>query len=725
MRSIAPRFRVLGHDTQRCFSTLRYGLLLSLLAVPLISDALSQAQGSNQRVETFAFGPNGEVRVENARGTTRVEAWDDHSVQVIAEKKTPAGKPLDPADLVLMGADTTIFVKCKQTGSPDRIDLTVYVPRRAHVHVTGGTWPVDITGPLASAIVDTTSGSIVCRLPVAEGARLAAHSTKGMVRSTLPMRVYERAGLRSLQGRLGNGSAPFILSSQSGNITISPATNATIAAVSDDSLVRMQAPRPRTDQPTHSQRVYQPRSRPAVQDEPVDQDPDSIATPPSQRPAQSSNTAGTGGLPNQVIFGQDDTSKDSTMEERAGPFSRNRQESLKTDGSYGIGVRIIPSTTTADRSQPAPKRSPIYDDVRRDDDYQQTRPSDPGASRPGQTSGTATADLPEPEPRTVKPPVLRREQTNDGDAPPPPPDTEVRRTGGSRGGDDETIRLESSLVNLNVSVTNRAGVALPALKKEDFEILENNDAQSIEFFQSTNTPFNLVLLLDLSGSIKDKIDVVKSAALKFLDVVGQQDKVAVITFTREVKVISQLTNDRETLRKRIKTIEEGSGGTAFYEAVWFAVVDTLRGTKGQRNALVIMSDGVDNSLERFNPMPTRVTFDRLAGLIEESDVIAFPVYLDTEYEEVFKRGSSTSEAYAIARFQLERLATISGGHMFQAREAKDLAGTYSQVAAALRTVYSVGYYPTNPERDGTFRRVRVRVNRGDAVVRTRKGYYAR
>lgn len=714
MNSLAPGSKVHSHKVRTCRLALMSGLLLSLVAVPLVRIAHSQA--SNLRIETFAFKPNGELTVENARGATRVEVWEDQALQVVAEKKTADNKPLEASDLVLMGAGSSIVVRCKPTALPDRIDLTLYVPRRTHLQLTGGTWPVDITGALASAVVETTSGRINCRLPLGEGARVAAHSGRGMVRSTLPMTVYERAGMRSLQGRVGTGAAPIILNSQSGDITISPAPQAAIAAVSDESLVRMPPP---SSQPSDPGVIRQPRPRPAVQDEPFD-DPDSIATPPSNQVPQS---AGTGSLPNQVIFGQDDTSKDKTVEESAGPFSRSRRETVKSDGAYGIGVRIIPSTTTADRHQPAPRRSPIYDDVQPNDDDQRAPPYDPGRSRPSQP-GTAPADLPEPDQHAATPPELRRRPTYDGDAP-PPPEVASNPTGLSRGSDEETIRLESSLVNLNVSVTDRAGVALPALNKEDFEISENKVPQTIEFFKPTSAPFNLVLLLDLSGSIKDKIDVVRSAALKFLDVVGPEDKVAVVTFTREVKVISQLTNDRDTLRRRIKAIEEGAGGTAFYEAVWFAVVDTLRGTKGQRNAVVIMSDGVDNSLERFNPMPTRVTFDRVARLLEESDVIAFPVYLDTEYEEVFKRGSSTSEAYAISRVQLERLAEISGGQIFQARQAKDLAGAYGQVAAALRTVYSVGYYPTNPEPDGTFRRVRVRVNRGDAVVRTRKGYYAR
>ena len=159
--------------------------------------------------------------------------------------------------------------------------------------------------------------------------------------------------------------------------------------------------------------------------------------------------------------------------------------------------------------------------------------------------------------------------------------------------------------------------------------------------------------------------------------------------------------------------------------MWFSLFDTLRNTKGQRNAIVVMTDGVDSSLDRYNPMQSRVSYNQLARRLEESDVLVFPVYLDTEYEEVFERGNSSSEAYAVSRTQLEKLADISGGQMFKAEKVNDLSGVYKQVAAAIRTVYSVGYYPTNVERDGTFRKVRVTVDRNDAAVRTRRGYYAK
>jgi VWFA-related protein len=423
---------------------------------------------------------------------------------------------------------------------------------------------------------------------------------------------------------------------------------------------------------------------------------------------------------------------------KVGKFEHEHEVKNTSGGGSGLRTRIIPAGSSAGTSRPATsafdQRDDGSDGPSTSSTASQPRPQKGSTQRtPPDEYGTAgtSGQRAEPNSRTDDeiasnnsraggPPVLNRSRDDESS-------TALTNSSEAtvRNSDEEAIVLKAALVSLNVSVTNRAGIALANLKAEDFAIAENGDTQKIEFFQPTTAPFNLVLLLDLSGSIKDKLDVVKSAALRFVDILGPQDKIAVVTFTDEIRVVSQLTNDREELKRRIKTVDRSQGGTAFYEAVWFSLLDTLRGTRGQRNAIVVMTDGVDSSLDRYNPMQSRVSFKQLTHKLEEADVIVFPIYLDTEYEEVFERGNSSSEAYAIARDQLERVAELTGGQAFKAEKVGDLSGVYKQVAAAIRTVYSVGYYPTNSERDGTFRSVRVQVNRGDAAVRTRKGYYAK
>jgi VWFA-related protein len=805
MKTLAPKHR---RGVRRVGSMLLFALAFVTAAATL------RAQGSAVRVETFSLKLNGEVVVENARGTTRIESWDYQTVRVIAEKNAAAGSSIEPGELVLMGAQNSIIVQCKQGSG--RIDLTLYVPQSARLQVTGGSFPVEVNGSLAGAVVETTSGSISYRLPANDDARVAMRSAQGSVRSTVALTAVERIGSRSIQGQLGGGAAQLILNSQTGNVTLAPGPN--LAAVAKVSTTESGAyatdSRPAanaSDSNAATQRAGGTPTR--IQRDPAQQtDPDIIDTGtnkqavqsngstvfagsdrsddssmthtsgPFNRPRSERNTSGgNSGLKvriipsdptprrspdpgtvfdqttddqgarnsNQppgnrsgsgnssatyqsngsVIFGGSDQSDDGSTKSRVGPLERERQSRDTSGGNSGLRVRIIPSTTPP---EPSRQSNSVFDE-----------PEKTARPTPQETSSARAADLTRPADRSDvyerqasrplpvdrdnevatsrggAPPVLNRERNEDPGVPVAEPERK------ESGADEDAIVLKAALVNLNVSVTNRSGVALANLKKEDFEVAENSVPQKIEFFQPTTAPFNLVLALDLSGSIKDKLDVVKSAALRFIDVLGPQDRVAVVTFTDEIRVVSQLTGDREELKRRIKMVDRSQGGTAFYEALWFALVDTLRGTRGQRNAIVVMTDGVDSSLDRYNPMQSRVSYNQLARRLEESDVMVFPIYLDTEYEEVFERGNSSSEAYAIARDQLERIGELTGGQTFKAEKVGDLSGVYKQVAAAIRTVYSVGYYPTNPERDGTYRRVRVGVNRADAAVRTRKGYYAK
>ena len=764
MKNLAPTTR---RTFQRTLcSAARTSLFIPLaLSIFAIAPGLS-AQGSSVRVETFAFRPNGVVRVENSQGATRISVWQETTVRVVAEKRGGSASPLHPSDLVLMGAGDTIIVQCKPPAGAGRIDLMIYAPMSAHLEVTGGAWPIEVNGSLASATVDTTAGTIDYQLPRMDDARVVMRSARGLVKSTITLADSERMGVHDLQGRLGSGTSPISLSSQTGNITLGAAAGGSLAgrarspvqggdgAGSAIATQQQSNPAGYSTPPRDNSRDYQRTAAPQGRaiDSPV-YDSRTNASQPVQRSAP-------GGMANRnpggwVDVGSSSSSDNSTAEIKSGPMEHPLARKSTSTGGSGLRVRIIPSNQplgatrddnsiyddpnndpTALADDPIFKQTPGRDSqsssrtdtsIPRAGSNQPSRPAYDQQSSSQRTGRPAVVDDADDRhaqiaSRPDAPPDLRRSKveedaTDPTAAPRPAPD--------SKAPEDDAIKLNASVVNLNVVVTDRSGKALPNLKKEDFQLAENGDQQTIEFFAPSTAPFNMVLLLDLSGSIQDKLDMVKASALKFIDVIGPNDKVAVVTFTHEVRVISQLTNNRDLLRSRIQSIPRAASGTAFYEAMWFSLVDTLRGTEGQRNAIVVMTDGVDSSLDRYNPAPTRVTFNRLAGRLEEADVIVFPIYLDTEYEEVFERQQSTSEAYAMARSQLERIAEVTGGQVFQAQEAKDLAGVYKQVAAALRTVYSVGYYPTNAEKDGSYRKVRVNVDRNGAAVRTRRGYYAK
>ncbi|MCI0485197.1 MAG: VWA domain-containing protein [Blastocatellia bacterium] len=823
-------------------------LFISFAAAPGIKISfLSRAENSSVRVETFTLKPNGSLQVENALGSTRVETWNNNTARIVAEKE--GGGALLPSEVVMMGAQNTIIIQCRQTGSPGRINLMIYAPEGARLQVTGGAGLVEVIGSLAGAVVETTSGNIGYQLPGSEDASVAMESTRGTVRSKLQLASSENAGPRRLRGRIGSGSSPIILNSQSGNITLSPAPyTSTVAKVRDDGASADAPAGASGGTPSNSGSQPSYRTSPSQQnDRPVyngndpysqnrsagrpqsggqqsaggrvvdfagsDQGSEESTTyrgGPFTRPREERNTrSGSSGVgvkiipsnetlngprntnpsvtsgnrnpqgntqspypqnapdPNSspstgggsVVFGGTDQSSDENTTYRGGPFTRPREERTTRSGSSGLRVRIIPSGKPL--GTPGDANGSVYDRPR-DQGNQRNDPNlwpeEPTAQKNPRASGPDSRQYPNEEPprpnynpgaasprpvdpngpfgdaasndaRRGAPPVLRRDHAaNEEKSLPvdaPASTTPAGEPAEEGGGDGDAIVLNASLVNLNVSVTDRSGVALQKLKKEDFEVSENNQQQAIEYFAPSSAPFNLVLILDLSGSIQDKLKIVKSAALRFIDEIGPQDRVAVLAFTHDIHVISQLTSNRDLLRQRIKSIENPAGGTVFYEVMWWAVADTLKDTQGQRNAIVVMTDGVDSSLDRYNPAPTRVTFEQLARRLEESDVIVFPIYLDTEYEEVFERGNASSESYFIARTQLERISELTGGQIFRAEKVNDLSGVYKKVAEAIRTVYSVGYYSTNPERDGTFRRVRVRVDRSGAAVRTRKGYYAK
>jgi VWFA-related protein len=129
--------------------------------------------------------------------------------------------------------------------------------------------------------------------------------------------------------------------------------------------------------------------------------------------------------------------------------------------------------------------------------------------------------------------------------------------------EEGSVKLETHLINMNVSATDKDGRAIPDLKREDFSVYEDGVKQQISFFSPERSPFNLVLLIDLSGSMRDEIELIKQTAIHFLDAISAQDNVAVITFTTDVTVVSHLTKDRDDLRERHRVTLAPSAGLPY------------------------------------------------------------------------------------------------------------------------------------------------------------------
>lgn len=292
----------------------------------------------------------------------------------------------------------------------------------------------------------------------------------------------------------------------------------------------------------------------------------------------------------------------------------------------------------------------------------------------------------------------------------------------------ETVRIDTNLVNLNVSVFNHkmSKTAPPPLEQKDFTVVENGEPQEILFFASGETPFDLVLLLDLSGSTVDKIDLIRKSAKRFVEAARPSDRIAILAFAADVQMVARLSSDHAALNKSIDGIERPGGGTNFWDALRFVMEHVLSQSRAEnrRSAVVVMTDGVDNALPGVFGDGSVTGFQDLLKIVEGSDTIVLPIYLDTEKEQD-KRGM-LKVAYALARQQLAMLAAESGNVIYQARKVKDLEGVYEQVMRDLSTVYSIGYRPTNRARDGSWRGIGVQlIGHPDLAVRAKRGYYGK
>src|SRR5258707_1166752 len=254
----------------------------------------------------------------------------------------------------------------------------------------------------------------------------------------------------------------------------------------------------------------------------------------------------------------------------------------------------------------------------------------------------------------------------------------------------ETVRIETDLVDLKVNVLGLSSDApTPLLEQRDFQVLEDGAPQEISFFAAADAPFDLVLLLDLSGSTAGKLKMLRRSAKRFVDATRPVDRIAVVTFTDRPALVSPLTVDRQKLKKSIDDIDDPYGGTNFWDSLNYVIESLARVGGGlRRSAVVVMTDGVDNALPDVPGPGSQITFDELLTNVRNSESIVFPIYLDTEKEDV-KNFHMPRAAYVQAREQLASLASACGTTVYRAEKLKDLDQVYARVIRDLGTVYSI------------------------------------
>jgi len=300
--------------------------------------------------------------------------------------------------------------------------------------------------------------------------------------------------------------------------------------------------------------------------------------------------------------------------------------------------------------------------------------------------------------------------------------------GSVRGQDPvETIRIDSDLVDLKVSVIGAAKspLPMPMLEQKDFVVLEDGTPQEISFFAAADAPFDLVLLLDLSGSNSRTLKMIRNSAKRFVEATRPTDRIAIVSFTDQPALYSSFTLDRARLKKNIDMMDDAYGGTNFWDALDWVIKTLIPQSSNRRSAVVVMTDGVDNALPGIYGEGSKTPFEKLLEDVRNSESIVFPIYLDTEKENVTNHHYPPA-AYAQAREQLGLIASSCGTPMYRAAKTKDLDQVYAEVVHDLSTVYSIGYRPTNKSLDGKWRSVQVQlVERPDLSARTKRGYYSK
>jgi len=314
----------------------------------------------------------------------------------------------------------------------------------------------------------------------------------------------------------------------------------------------------------------------------------------------------------------------------------------------------------------------------------------------------------------------------------------------------DVIRIDTNLVTVPVSALDRDGRFISDLRRDQFKVFENGVEQKLAYFESTEKPFTVALLLDTSGSTFFHLWEIKEAAITFAKQLRPQDRVLIVTFDRLVMLLTEATNDLNVITERVERNAITGFSTRLYDAIDLVIKTRLNKIEG-RKAIVLFTDGVDTA-------SYQATYQSTLREIDELDVLIYPIQYDTTdfvdaqtrtnatvvttttrgrnlptrsssqiiYGTPKANGPGTSIGdYELADKFLHQLATKTGGRLHEANERTQLKEAFSKIAEELSHQYSLGYYPATSLQSGERREIKVRVDRPETAVRARDSYVQR
>ena len=282
------------------------------------------------------------------------------------------------------------------------------------------------------------------------------------------------------------------------------------------------------------------------------------------------------------------------------------------------------------------------------------------------------------------------------------------------------FRSGANLVALNVTVMDAKKQYVSGLTQGDFAVYEDGVQQQLRFFEARQVPLDLIVLIDTSSSMRDKMSVVHEAAIGFLKTMKQGDRGAVVAFNDGVDVLQPLTADGPALEQAVRSTE-AKGSTSLHNAIYIAIKQFGKAAKPdgelRRQAIAVLSDGEDTS--------SLISFDDVLALARKSGVSVYTIGLHSKYSSARSNGPATSRYFSTADFSLKSLAQETGAQSFFPLEASELKGIYASIAHELASQYAMAYAPANTRPDGRYRRIVVRVtDRPELQLRARTGYTA-
>jgi len=661
----------------RAFRLRTIALVIILLAAPLPRARAQDSAAAFER-DIDASAPV-ELRVKNRTGRVSVLAEED-SKQVSVRATSAAGLSVSERDVRVTSAAGAIQIEVEREGAVarptdgrkvtqsaaqierERIDLTVRVPARSRVWVETEAGAVDVVGNVAEAEARTDTGTIRADVPL-DALRYSFRWTLARPRVfsevELPKVKEKRGGVFEISGRFPEEKE------------------------SKNKKKKKGEPEP---------------SEEASSDETADESA-AVETQPTPEPTREAPG-------NKEEAKKDEKRREEEAKKKEEALKKEREEKAKAAKAEAEKALKDTQIKLSLETARGVLLFGVKDESRVPSDLRERTLTEAARAiiRSGDTELTDAI-------RKVAPRLVGEYAQTLGD----------RRGGptlGSRERSPFDVRTAAggSLARVQARVTDRTGRAVTGLTAKDFTVTEGGVERAVREVQPVTAPFNLVLLLDVSGSVEERIDFIRKAALAFLSTAGPQDRIAIVSFRDDVQLVSEFTNDRGVLVERIKDIQAG-GATSLYDALGYSLVHVLRPLRGERTGVVVLSDGDDNRSFLSFPVIVDAVYETGAiiyplyvpsGLIPASSAPAAAATLDPTRTRFLTLTSRAEEEGA-------RLAEVSGGKYYPITRLEQLQQAYDDVAAQLRTAYTITYETGADARPDA--RVRVKVSREGASVR--------